>query len=68
MAHDAAADRRREFYASTPVHAFINPRQRPCRQLGDASIASKRRCNDDAIVRGGAFEYYAAVLAWIKRP
>jgi hypothetical protein len=50
------------------VRGGWQPSQRPCRQLGDASIASKRRYNDDAIVLGGAFEHYAAVLAWIKRP
>ena len=62
MVHDAAAVRRRESYASTPAHAFTNPRQRPCRQPRDPSIASKRRYNDDAIVHGGAFEHYATVL------
>jgi hypothetical protein len=68
MVHDAAAVRRRESYASTPAHASINSRQRPCRQLGAASIRSKRRYNDDAIVPRGAFEHPAAVLVWIKRP
>ena len=68
MVHDAAAVRRRESYASTAAHASINPRQRPCRQPRDPSIASKRRYNDDAIVPRGVFEHHAAVLAWIKRP
>jgi hypothetical protein len=68
MVHDAAAVQRRESYASTPAHASINSRQRPCRQLGAASIPSKRRYNDDAIVPRGAFEHHAAVLACIKRP
>jgi hypothetical protein len=68
MVHDAAAVRRRESYASTPAYASINSRQRPCRQLGAASIPSKRRYNDDAIVPRGAFEHHPAVLAWIKRP
>ena len=68
MVHDAA-DVRDESPMPPPLPMRLStPRQRPCRQPHDPSIASKRRYNDDAIVPGGAFEYHAVVLAWIKRP
>jgi hypothetical protein len=54
VVHDTAAVRRRESYASTPSHEFINPLRLRWRQRGNASIASKRRYDDDAVVRGGS--------------
>jgi len=56
---------RRVYLAATVVLAGAV--RTVCRQLGDTSIASKRRYNDDAIVHGCTFEHYAAAFAWIKR-
>ena len=60
---NSARPGRRVYRAAT----WPAPCARVCRQLGDPSIASKRRHNDDAIVHGCTFEHYAAAFAWIKR-